>query len=939
MITAALQWTDAAREGLERYFAARLTPSRLEGADAAEVRTDLLAHLGEDLSAEGVAVVTLEDLRRTLARMGESLPPPLEEGGDEAKPAGFPGDAGAEPEAVLPRTGNGNVESPMAGAGPERKKARENSGAAAWPEPMPWKNQGPGKPVTSHWITWMALWLPLATFLFEVVTRGCVGVLFDPMPDWEHHVLVLLVPLAGWMYLRSESVKGPVWLGRVLPWVAGAALAVSFFYMLCFLPVVPAAVPGIILAGTGLLALAPLLAFTAMLQMRRRIKKFGEPGSMRPLRLTFWLTLLVMAGLEVPVVLTESAVNYVAHPSPSADAWAYAAKTVRRFGSEKVLLRSTVRAERGPTSLVRGILMGAFNKRGDPGLNASPAERMAASRELYYRVTGIPFDGTPVGEDAAPLLENEFNRGWGRSPDEDRGGERVAGRIAGLTLGQSRMDWHCEDAAGLTWGEWTLTFTNSSRSAEEARCRIALPPGGFVSRVTLWVNGEPQEAAYSTVSRVRAAYQAVAVKERRDPVLVTQPDAGSIMVQAFPVPAGGQLKTRISFTVPAAVDGSVWLPSLMERNFEVEDGSSLPLWVQADRGTLELPAVLNPRAAMESGAPTVTGFLRQADFMGLGISFVWRRQQAAPVVFCEDPFAAGPDRKIIVRRETGPQTFQPGAVAWVIDTSAPMASRRAEIAQALTRFPVPGKTAFFLPGATARNLVSSVDGSLPAMEFEGGRDNTPALCAALEWLRGQPGACLVWIHGPQPLDGEMKESLNQLLDRGASPLTVVDLAVSAGEDRISPALIGRSRIQVLSARAPTQTTGGDENGKGLADALEGAFRQRGGTFSTLAAGTPPPDGAVRVSDGLARWMAREEAFRLGLEHPAEASVMAATHQIVTPWSGAVVLEKAEDYTKNNLTQADAANAQVVPTIPEPSGALLALLSASHFLFRRRRAGA
>jgi hypothetical protein len=385
---------------------------------------------------------------------------------------------------------------------------------------------------------------------------------------------------------------------------------------------------------------------------------------------------------------------------------------------------------------------------------------------------------------------------------------------------------------------------------------------------------------------------------------------------------------------------------LVEQNFKVEETTSLPLWVQADRGTVELPAALKPHAALESGAPTVTASLRAADFTGNGISFRWQRQQAVPAVFCEDPLASGPDRKIVVRRETEAQIFKPGAVAWVIDTSAPMAARREQISQALSRVTVPGKSAVFLPGDTARNVVSATDGSVPTMEFEGGRDNSPALVAALKWLRGQPDGCLIWIHGPQPLNGESKESLDQLLDRGTTPLTVVDVPVAVGENRLSPSLIGRPRVRVLAARIPAigseevSAAGGngpDSASAGmLADAVEAVFRQRGGTFTTLPTGAAVPDGAVRVSDSLARWMAREEAFRLGMEHPAEASKIAAGHQIVTPWSGAVVLEKAEDYSRNNLTQADATGAQVVPTIPEPSGAVLLVLSGWHFLLRRRR---
>jgi hypothetical protein len=122
----------------------------------------------------------------------------------------------------------------------------------------------------------------------------------------------------------------------------------------------------------------------------------------------------------------------------------------------------------------------------------------------------------------------------------------------------------------------------------------------------------------------------------------------------------------------------------------------------------------------------------------------------------------------------------------------------------------------------------------------------------------------------------------------------------------------------------------------LALSIRNAFQQRGGTFSTLPEGSTPPIGAVKTSDTLARWFARQEATRLGLKNPAAASAMATSHQIVSLWSGAVVLERTEDYKKHGLTQSTASVSQQIPVIPEPSGVLLLLLSTIPFLTRRHR---
>jgi len=209
----------------------------------------------------------------------------------------------------------------------------------------------------------------------------------------------------------------------------------------------------------------------------------------------------------------------------------------------------------------------------------------------------------------------------------------------------------------------------------------------------------------------------------------------------------------------------------------------------------------------------------------------------------------------------------------------------------------------------------------------GGRDNTPALAAAVDWLRDRPDACLIWLHGPQPICEASRSSLEQLLDRSITPFTLLDVAIVPGGNHLGAIFNARPRVKVV----PVRHAGSD-----LAAPLRTAFQQPGGTFSTLPEGAPLPEGAVKTNDALARWYARSEAARLGASgDPTAASAIAAAHQIVSPWSGAVVLEKASDYTQHGLQQASASVSQQIPVIPEPSQVLLVLLSAVPLLRRRR----
>src|SRR5262249_45352242 len=142
----------------------------------------------------------------------------------------------------------------------------------------------------------------------------------------------------------------------------------------------------------------------------------------------------------------------------------------------------------------------------------SPAE----VREIYYRVHGTPFNARP-----APYERGKWSRFADIQVDEDHGGAQVGGRLKGLDLVASRIDGSVAGNDAVGYLEWTLEFRNASLVDREVRLQLALPPGGVVSRATLWVNGEEREAAYGARDQVRAAYQQVAVLQRRDPLLVT----------------------------------------------------------------------------------------------------------------------------------------------------------------------------------------------------------------------------------------------------------------------------------------------------------------------------------------------------------------------------------------------------------------------------------
>ena len=99
-----------------------------------------------------------------------------------------------------------------------------------------------------------------------------------------------------------------------------------------------------------------------------------------------------------------------------------------------------------------------------------------------------------------------------------------------------------------------------------------------------------------------------------------------------------------------------------------------------------------------------------------------------------------------------------------------------------------------------------------------------------------------------------------------------------------------------------------------------------------AAAQGHPEG-TETSMHLARLWAAEEVARLSAaRHAAEAMRVAARYQLVTPVSGAVVLETQAQYQRAGLQPVPA---ESVPVIPEPSGGVLLLIGLLFFAARYR----
>lgn len=765
------------------------------------------------------------------------------------------------------------------------------------------------------WLLGVAL--PLGVLLFELIAGFCAEILFDPLPTWAHVALVALVPIANaWALLaahREKAVFSQSRRFRIVGGLNGAAIGIAAYYALQFAFITPFASIAIIYFGIGLIPLAPLVSLICALVLRHRLWRARFLTDVPPLPAA-WRTALPAFILMVLLAVPQMAVQVCAVRANDADPGmrTRTVRFLRTFGDRDLLLRRCYRTGENTdlTSLLLGRATGCFPTTAD-------------AQKAYYRVTGTPYDAVPPPDLKGLRGQALLDTGWF---DPALGGDQVSARIKGLSLSQSRLDGRVDAASGIAYLEWTMEFCNDTQVQREARALVELPPGAVVSRVTLWVDGEPREAAFGGRSQVRQAYQQVAVRQRRDPVLVTTAGPDRVLVQCFPVPVGGTMKTRLGLSVPLAVpdaaqaEARLRLPRFVEQNFGGAPGLTSAIWIESDKPALSAGGGL----AISNGEhPAIRGKI-PVDSSAQPV-FV-----RVPLLLPHPPILSRDARlnadEAIHQTLEGPvrEPAFPPSLAVVIDGSARMKPHASTVRDILKAIPSGTDLLCILASDEPRTAAGAPAGKF--LRFAGGCDNGPALALAADWAATRGNAPILWLHAAQPLESTELETLRQAADFARGGLAIHSHQFGPGANRIAEKLDDLRLVHPIPAvENPVQD-------------IPAALRGAGARWKRdkLAGADIPPD-LPEGSSHIARLWAAGEIARLTSPYlkTGRDEAIAAAHawQLVTPVSGAVVLETAAQYKANDLEPADSAATPGI--VPEP-GTLLLLLVGGPFLLALRR---
>jgi hypothetical protein len=252
----------------------------------------------------------------------------------------------------------------------------------------------------------------------------------------------------------------------------------------------------------------------------------------------------------------------------------------------------------------------------------------------------------------------------------------------------------------------------------------------------------------------------------------------------------------------------------------------------------------------------------------------------------------------------------------------------AQISAALQSLPTNLEVHLLLAGGTgpyeeggnlASNDAELIGTLIRTTKFEGGADNVPAVLRAWDLAEDLQDTAIVWIHNPQPIELTRIETLKQRLRRSNGP-RLYSIQTNVGPDRVEDALDGVSALRTVARLGSLQSD---------LEKLFGELTGREKAFEYMRfseSGNEPPSGVdiKQTSAHLARLWAHDQIENFAttpdpvaingvdIRKSLETTQLGVQYQLVTPFTGAVVLENNQPYPIDRVEPAPPITNDVVP---------------------------
>lgn len=245
----------------------RLTNS---GANSEEVIEDIRGHVEAELTRRNLSVVSADEIKQILAQIG------------------------------LPETAEGSI--------PDCPKQQSAESIPATPrqETLRFSKFG------SFYLLVFGVLLPIFASVFELVTRICSGIFYDPLPTPWHFALFMLIPTSN-MTAFILSGRNDARYRTLGGFLCGLGSIIALIYTIWFIPISFFSIFAVLAYGLGFCGLAPLLSLVASVQAALRIRKISRVYSCQPavplFKIGLCVGLLAFVAVILPCVVTLAGLN------------------------------------------------------------------------------------------------------------------------------------------------------------------------------------------------------------------------------------------------------------------------------------------------------------------------------------------------------------------------------------------------------------------------------------------------------------------------------------------------------------------------------------------------------------------------------------------------------------------------------------------------------
>jgi hypothetical protein len=245
----------------------------------------------------------------------------------------------------------------------------------------------------------------------------------------------------------------------------------------------------------------------------------------------------------------------------------------------------------------------------------------------------------------------------------------------------------------------------------------------------------------------------------------------------------------------------------------------------------------------------------------------------------------------------------------------------------------------FIPPMDREEAIARWPDALRRVKFQGADEQAGNISSALELCSGSENGAVLWLHGNLPVEISDLTALEQQFRRRSSgengSARLFSIQAIPGPNRLE------ERLPQITRRQPFYGVPLEERLSRLFSDLLFLNLSKNETVFSLCG--PEQITAPESSPHIARLAFADETRVKLNESPDEASMEnyvtgAVKMRIVTPATGAVVLENAEQFEQNDLDPAS--DLESIPTIPEPEEWALAIITIfillSVYLLRKKR---